>query len=186
MALVLAVVVGLTLGIGLTVALTGGDDRATTAPLEATDPSVPTTAPSSGAPPPGAAAGSPEAAVEGFLAAEIAGDLDASFGFLSAEARSGFGSPASWTASHADLLAPIRAYEVEEVDESEVTTLVTSEPGLDEVKGLVAERTRITCATSEDGGSWGVDLAASTREALHPSYWSPSAGVVDGSEVHQF
>lgn len=154
-AVVLAVVVGLTLGVGLTLALTGGDDSSTTAPLDATDPSVPTTAPNSGAPPPGAVAGSPEAAVEGFLAAEIAGDLDASFGFLSAEAWSRFGSPASWTASHADLLAPIRAYEVEEVDESEVITLVTFEPGLDEVKGLVAERTRVVWTTSADGGSWG-------------------------------
>nr|MDQ3306599.1 hypothetical protein [Actinomycetota bacterium] len=76
----LAVVVGLTLGIGLTLVLTGDDDSSTTAPLDATDPSVPTTAPNSEAPPPGAVAGSPEAAVEGFLAAEIAGDLDASFG----------------------------------------------------------------------------------------------------------
>ncbi len=184
LALVLATVVGLMLGIGATVALTRGDNPSAP-PLEPLDPSVSTTAPGTGPPPPGAAAPSPEAAVEGFLSAEIAGDLASSFAFLDADARSTFGSVAGWTANHAELLAPVRAYEVEEVDDAEVVTLVTFEPGLDEVMGLVAERTRVTWATSEEGGSWGVDLDASTLEPLHPSDDGAPAAVAAWAEAHQ-
>ena len=185
LAILLATVVGLALGIGVTLALTGDDDSTAVAPLEPTDPSVSTTAPGTEPPPPGAAAASPEAAVRGFLAAEIDGDLEASFGYLSAEARSSFGSPAGWTANHAELLAPVRAYEVEEVDDDEVVALVTFEPGLDEVMGLVAERTRVTWATAEQGGSWGVDLKASTLEPLHPSDETAPAAVATWAEAHQ-
>lgn len=185
LALVLAIVVGLTLGIGVTVTLTRDDDPTAAGPLESTDPAVSTTTPGDEPPPPGAAAPSPQAAVEGFLAAEVAGDLASSFGYLSAEARSNFGSPAGWTANHAELLAPVRAYEVEEVDDTEVVTLVTFEPGLDEVMGLVAERTRVTWATSEEAGSWGVDLDASTLEPLHPSDETAPEAVAVWAEAHQ-
>jgi hypothetical protein len=186
LAIVLAVVVGLTLGIGVTMALTrSGDGGSAATPAASTVPSTPTTAPGDEPPPPGTEASSPQAAVEGFLAAEIGADLEASFGYLSAEARSGFGSPAGWIARHADLLAPVRAYQVEEVDETDVVALVTFEPGLDEVMGLVAERTRVTWATSESQGSWGVDLEASTLEPLHPADDTAPAAVATWAGAHQ-
>ncbi len=186
LAVVLAGVVGLTLGIGVTVALTrSGDGDSSATPPASTVPSVPTTAALAAPPPPGTPASSPRAAVEGFLAAEIDADLEASFGYLSAQARAGFGSPAAWTARHADLLAPVRAYQVEEVDETEVVALVTFEPGLDEVMGLVAERTRVTWATSESEGSWGVDLESSTLEPLHPPDDSAPTAVASWAAAHQ-
>lgn len=180
---IIAVVCGLTLGIGATVVLTGGSDEGlpAAAPLESTDPTDPDPADA----PPGASAPTPEAAVEGFLDAEIAGDFEASFGYLSAAARTRFGSPAGWIANHADLLAPVEGYEVEEVDEDRVVALVEFEPGLDQIQGLVAARMRVTWATAENGGSWGVDLATSTREPLHPSDDSAPAAVQTWAEGHQ-
>ncbi|CAN5812782.1 hypothetical protein BH23ACT1_BH23ACT1_02340 [soil metagenome] len=181
---VLAVVCGLALGIGITVVLTGSDDEAPTAgPLEVTDPS--TTQPSDPEAPPGASASSPQAAVEGFLGAEVAEDFEASFGFLSAAARTEFGSPSGWIASHADLVPPIEGYEVEEVDDDEVVTLVRFVPSLDQIQGLVAERVRVTWATSDDGGSWGVDLLESMQEPLYPSDESAPAAVRAWAEGHQ-
>ncbi len=178
----LAVAFGLALGIGATIALTT-DDETPVAPPELTDPV--TTVPTDEEAPPGASATSPEAAVEGFLGAEVAENLEASFGYLSADARSEFGSPAGWIANHADLVPPVVGYEVEEVDDDEVVTLVRFEPGLDQIQGLVAERVRVTWATSEDGGSWGVDLFSSTQEPLHPSDDSAPAAVRAWAEGHQ-
>ena len=181
---VLAVACGLAIGIGVTIALTSGEsDPPAAGPLEVTDPS--TTEPGDPDAPPGASAPSPQAAVEGFLGAEVAEDFEASFGFLSAAARSEFGSPAGWIASHADRVPPVEGYEVEEVDGDEVVTLVRFVPSLDQIQGLVAERVRVTWATSEEGGSWGVDLAESTQEPLYPSDEAAPAAVRAWAQGHQ-
>lgn len=190
--LVLGVVSGLTLGIGLTIALTRGPSGgASSNPLDLAEPTPLTTPTDEGPPPPGAAATSPQAAVEGFLSAEIAGDLTASFGYLSEMARRGFGSPEAWTAAHADLLPPVTGYEIEQVappgadGEAEVVALVEFEPGLDEVVGLVPERSRVTWATAGQDGSWGVDLAATTLEPQYLSDESAPAAVEAWAEAHQ-
>jgi hypothetical protein len=180
---ILAVACGLALGIGATVALTGDDETPAAAPPEVTDLTAPE--PDDQEAPPGASATSPQAAVEGFLGAEAAEDFEASFGFLSADARSEFGSPAGWVANHADRVPPVVGFEVEEVDDDEVVTLVRFEPGLDQIQGLVAERVRVTWATSDEGGSWGVDLVSSTQEPLHPSDDSAPAAVRAWAEGHQ-
>lgn len=181
---VLAVACGLAVGIGATIVLTGGDDEPpAVAPQEVTDPSIPEAGDSDA--PPGASATSPQAAVEGFLDAEVAEDFEASFGFLDAAARTEFASPSGWIAGHADRVPPIEGYEVEEVDGDEVVTLVRFVPGLDQIQGLVTERVRVTWATSDDGGSWGVDLAGSTQEPLYPSDESAPAAVREWAEGHQ-
>jgi len=169
---VLAVACGLALGIGATVAFTrDGGDRQLAEPGEVDDLNEPEPADA----PPGADAPDPRSAVEGFLDAEIAGDFATSFGYLSAATRAGFGSPARWIASHADLVPPVESYEIEEVGEpdarqarAEVLALVSSTPSLDQVVGLVPARSRVRWVTAGSAGSWGVDLGASTFEPLYP------------------
>ncbi len=191
--ILVAVAGGLALGIGLTVALTGAaDDETASRPEDPAPVTTPTTK-SEGAESQGAVAATPRAAVEGFLGAEIDGDLAASFDFLSADTRARFGSPAGWVAAHAEILAPITGYEVQEVDESSegddqvrVVTMVRFKPGLDEVRGLVAERAVVRWAAANGGdGSWGVDLDRTTLEPLHPSDESAPAAVAAWAQAHQ-
>jgi hypothetical protein len=180
---VLAVACGLALGIGATITLSGDDDGSQAVAPELSDPTTPESVDREA--PPGASVSSPEAAVEGFLRAEAAEDFEASFAFLSATARSEFGSPAGWISNHADRVPPVVEFQVEEVDDDEVVTLVRFEPSLDQIQGLVAERARVTWATSDDGGSWGVDLASSTSEPLHPSDDAAPGAVRAWAEGHQ-
>ena len=122
--------------------------------------------------PPGAGAADAAAAVTGFLDAEAAGDFESSFGFLGADDRRRYASPAGWVSEHADVLAPVTGYEVLEVEEAaddtaEVVTEVRFDPGLDQVTGLTPAAARVTWAASAGpDGSWGVDLEASTIEAV--------------------
>lgn len=189
-AIVVAVVGGLALGIGLTLALTKDGDQAS-GPVDPVPVTPPAAAQDNGTGP-GTSVATPRAAVEGFLEAEIEGDLAASFGFLSTEARSGFGSPAGWVAAHPDILPPVTGYEIREADEpsgevdrAQVVTEVRFVPGLDEVRGLVTERATVTWATVAEDGSWSIDLASTTVEPIYLPDESASAAVVAWAEAHQ-
>ena len=115
-------------------------------------------------------ADSPVAAVEGFLAAEAAGDHEASFGYLADSVRVDYGSPEAWAADHPDVLPPVTGFTVEEAaDESPtVTTLTRYRSSLDSVVGLVPARARTSWATVEEEGGWAVDVTATTQQALLP------------------
>ena len=126
--------------------------------------------------PPGAGAATPDAAVTGFLDAEIARDLATSFGFLSEEDRVAYGSPAGWEAGHADAVPPVLGYELEPVPpatgpEATAVTTVSLEPGLDQVVGLTPGRAEVTWDVRQGSdGTWGVSLGdGTTFEPLHPS-----------------
>ncbi len=123
--------------------------------------------------PPGAGAESAEAALTGFLDAEVEQNFERSFGFLSAADRRSFGSSAGWIAAHADVLAPVLDYEVEEVSAGEegttVVTTVTFEPGLDQVVGLTPGQATVTWQVLPGpDGDWGVSLETSTVEPEYP------------------
>lgn len=123
--------------------------------------------------PPGAGAPSAEAALTGFLDAEVAKDFATSFGFLSSTDRVAFGSPAGWVAGHADVVPPLLDYEVGEVSEGDgVTTIATTmtfEPGLDQVVGLTPGRARVAWELLEaEDGTWGVALDTSAVEPIFP------------------
>ncbi len=187
---ILAAFCGLALGIGVTVAISrnsNSDDRQLADIEEPTELSEADLGPA----PPGAGAGDPRTAVEGFLDAEVALDFPSSFGFLGAASRIEFASPQGWVAAHADVLPPVRAYEIEAVeepddgDEAEVVALVTFEPGLNQVVGLVPERARVTWVTVADDETWGIDLATSTFEPLYPSEDSAPGAVREWAEAHQ-
>ena len=123
--------------------------------------------------PPGAGAESAEAALTGFLDAEVAQDFETSFGFLSSTDRVAFGSPAGWVAGHADVLPPVLAYEPGEVSEGDgvttIVTMMTFEPGLDQVVGLTPGEARVAWEVLEaEDGSWGVALDTSEVEPVYP------------------
>lgn len=112
------------------------------------------------------------AAVEQFLAAEQAHDLDASFALLSDEDRQDVPNPAAWVAVHADVLPPVLSYDVGNVEADPdgvvVTSVVDFEPSLDEVRGLVSGTARVRWHVTEDVSGWRVSLAASTIESIYP------------------
>lgn len=188
---VLAVMAGLALGIGVTVALSRSSDNGDRQLADLEEPATLNEA-AQGSPPPGADGSDPRAAVEGFLDAEVEQDFASSFGFLSAASRSQYGSPERWIASHADVLPVVRDYEIEGVEDpdepggpTEVVALLTFESSLDQVVGLVPERLRVTWVTTADEGTWGVDLSTSTFEPLYPPEDQAPGAVRQWAEAHQ-
>jgi hypothetical protein len=178
-------VVALAVGIGATLAVTGGStastetaSRGAAAPERTvtTDPAELTQAgfrelPAPPAELPEAPAGDAEAAVEGFLAAEAAGDFERSFTFLAAAEQEAVGNASRWTAVHADVLAPVTGYEVTDVaadgDDATVTSIVGFEPSLDEVVGLVPAQAEVLWAVTETDGEWGVSIETSNFAPIY-------------------
>lgn len=123
--------------------------------------------------PDGAGAESAEAAITGFLDAEVADDFETSFGYLDDAGRAEFGSPAGWVASHANELPPITGYELGERQPADdgreiIAAVVEFEPGLDQVIGLVPARATVQWdVTRGADGGWGVSLGTS---AFTPEY----------------
>jgi hypothetical protein len=119
-------------------------------------------------------AASPEDAVAGFLTAERDGDLETSFTFLSATDRAALASEAGWVAAHADLMPPVRGFDIGAVvvaadgRTATVQTDVELEASLDEFSGLVPGRAAISWTAVEDGGGWGVDLERRVIEPVLP------------------
>lgn len=120
-------------------------------------------------------------AVEGFLAAEAADELETSYEFLSPAAQDAFGgSPAAWVAVHADVLPPVTGYLVDSTEStgdgtSAVTSTVGFEPSIDEVIGLVPAQAEVVWTVVETDGTFGVDIDAS---AFAPRY-APEADASD-------
>lgn len=123
--------------------------------------------------PPGAGATTPEAAVSGFLDAEVAGDFDTSFGFLSPDERTIYGTPAGWISNHADVIPPVTAYELGEVvegpDFTTVSGTVSFTPSLNQVVGLVPARAEVTWnVVLGPDDAWGVSVEESAFEPVLP------------------
>lgn len=195
----LLVLVGLAVGIGLAIGVPalldrddGGSEPSTTAEGLTLDEARGDVVDQlgDGEVPPGAGAESPVEAVEGFLAAEAEEAYLESFGFLSAADRQQFRTPEGWVANHASLLAPVLDYEISEVSEdgegAEVASLVSFEPGLNQVTGLTSGEAAIVWAVVPDeAGSWGVDLEASSFEPRYPSDDGAPAAVQAWAESRQ-
>jgi hypothetical protein len=181
-AVALALVVGLVAGLGTARLLAGRTLADGPRP-----PAVPSAAPSVGqAEPivpltagerlPVEAATSPRSAVEGFLAAEAAGDFAASYAFLSAADREAHPTAAAWVAAHAQL-PPVTGYAVEEVRDTAVVTLLGLRSTLDQVMGLIPARGRATWETVQEEGGWRVSHRSAALSPLYP----PDDGVADAA-----
>jgi hypothetical protein len=116
-------------------------------------------------------ASDPRGAVEGFLAAEQAGDLARSYQFLSATDREQIVSEQDWIAVHADLVPPITDYEIDgSASDTVIASTLRLESSLDEVIGLVPARALMSWRVVEGpSGRWSIDLARSELEPQLPS-----------------
>lgn len=127
--------------------------------------------------PPDAPAPSPSDAVTAFLAAEVAGQFDASYGLLSAEDRTQAGGRAPWAARHANL-PPLTGFVVGPVvvsgDEATVTAQLDLRASLDEVVGLVPAHAEGSWVSVREDGGWRV---AYSRSRLVPQYPSEALAV---------
>lgn len=120
--------------------------------------------------PPDAPAASPADAVTAFLAAEVAGRFDASYGLLSADDRAHAGGRIPWAESHANL-PPLTGFAVDSVvvagDEATVATRTDLRSSLDEVVGLVPAHAQASWIAVREDGGWRV---AYSRSSLIPQY----------------
>lgn len=192
---VLAAVVSLALGVGITVGVTAqrGDD-APPAAVAATATELPIGAPAdipdvTGDVEPGKPAADPEAAVAAFLDAELDGDFTRSYALLSAADREEYRSAAGWVATHADVMPPVTGYEVDELvvdgDRATVVTPIAFVPSLDQVVGLVPERARATWSVVAEGDGWTVALQQSSFDPLHPPAEQAPDAVRAWAQAHQ-
>ena len=120
--------------------------------------------------PPDAPAPSPTDAVTAFLAAEVAGRFDVSYGLLSADDRARVDGRMPWAESHANL-PPLTGFAVDSVvtagDEATVTTRTDLRSSLDEVVGLVPAHAQASWVSVREDGGWRV---AYSRSRLVPQY----------------
>lgn len=175
------VVVALAVGMGGFAAygaLTGPDDPAPTAAIDADfEPAPPAEAGSSPV-----AAGSPAAsaaeAVDAFLTAEAAGDFETSYALLSEAQRTTYGSVPAWRNAHADFF-PVVGHRKVDTTDGTVRTEVEYRSSLDEVVGLIPARAVIEWAVVQEGGGWAVDFDASAVEPTYPDEAAAAEAVSD-------
>jgi hypothetical protein len=123
--------------------------------------------------------GSPAEAATAFLDAEVAGDVERSFPYLSADDRAEQGDPAGWLEAHADLWTPTgyRLTDVTEAGDGTATATagVTLEPQIDEFVGLVPARARLSLPLVQEDGGWRIAFGDSGYQPTYPD----DAGAVD-------
>lgn len=180
--LLLALAIGLAVGLGAAFLLAGGGDdeprvAATTADLTRDgDPDAGAELPDPDPLGDPTEATEPEAALRGFLAAEAAGEWEASYAYLTEELRTGvYNSAAAWVRSHADF-PRVTGYRIEEVvvdadaGLATVETLTGFDPVIDPVLGLVVARGRTDWTLEQDAsGLWRVDTNETANTPLYPS-----------------
>jgi hypothetical protein len=123
--------------------------------------------------------GSPAEAAVAFLDAEVAGDAERSFPYLSAEDRADHTDAAGWLEDHADLWSP-RAYTLTAVTDAgdgtaTATADVALEAQIDEFVGLVPARAALTLPLVQEDGGWRVAFSESAYTPQYPD----DAGAVD-------
>ena len=123
--------------------------------------------------------GSPGEAATAFLDAEVAGDLEASFGLLATEDRDEQGDVAGWEEAHADLWSP-EQYRLTGVSEAgdgaaTVTAEVSLQPQIDQFVGLVPARATLTLPLVQEDGGWRVAFFESDYQPQYPD----ESGAVD-------
>ncbi len=149
----------------------GGGRNAGPSPLETLTPPATAAAPlqSAVAAEVGPPAASPQAAVEGYLGAEIAGDAAGSFQLLAAEARTKVVDVNGWRAARTRL-PRFTSYTVEPGGaDGTVVTEVRLEPMVDPIVGVIPARATVTWRPVAEDGGWRVGLTGSTIEPRFPA-----------------
>lgn len=119
-----------------------------------------------------AGATTPEAAIERFVAAEVARDTVASFALLSEPDRAKFPNPASWQAAHRNL-PELRGFAPKGRGASdnkvvEIVGIATLVPELSEIKGLVAPNAQARFTAVAEQGGWYVSVGATILQPILP------------------
>jgi hypothetical protein len=134
----------------------------------------------------------PLEAVRRYLAGEVGGDLEQSYGALSTSSRESVGSVADWVEN--DFQRPtIVAYEIDTdvpaapagagtvVVESDVTL----EPRLDEVSGFVPQRADAQWKVVAEDGGWRLDLVDSSLAPVLPDEQGASVAAARWATARQ-
>jgi hypothetical protein len=115
------------------------------------------------------AAVTPQAAVEAYLTAEVAGDYDASFGLLAQADRDRLVSQEAWRATKSRT-PRITGFTVDSSATAgdRVVTDVTLQPNVDPILGVIPGSARITWTPVAEDGGWRVPIEGSSFEARYP------------------
>lgn len=188
----LAVALGLAIGLGAALALQRHHDGRRAAGQPASVSRLPpgiggagasAAAPAAGprvAVPSGPTTRSGRAAVEAFLAARARGDDAAAFGQLDRAGRTRYGSPARWAQEQVDTPA-VRGFRIESQRAAssavEVTAEVTHPPAIDPFDGLVPGRTVEVWRAHPERGGWRVEAEPRSVRPLLPADTTAPAAV---------
>lgn len=171
--LVMATVIVVVLGVGVTAAVAHS--------VGGTSPQPPVAAvPSDGARQP---LSSPEEVVRALLQAEQAGDHEASFHFLSTASLRAYSDSEAW-GRHRSELPDVTAFSVKSVTGNVVVTSVSHTPRLDPFVGLSAARDTQRWRVVQEGGGWLVDANPDITQEL-PADGPASAAALEWAKAVQ-
>jgi hypothetical protein len=122
----------------------------------------------------------PVAALGSFLQAEVAGDVTASFEFLSAADQEAAGGSGGWAAEHVLVMPVIRGYRITNDALSESTVAVSAElslePSLDPLVGLTTAQADSRWILRAESGTWRIVL---TESSIQPVYLNDGSAAQD-------
>ncbi|MGH8927902.1 MAG: hypothetical protein ACRDWH_06095 [Acidimicrobiia bacterium] len=136
-----------------------------------------------------AATPGPVGAVEGFLAAEVRGEFEAGFEFLTEADQLEAGGSTGWVANHFLVLPVITGYrvrsDVRNGDRAEVVVDLVLASSLDQIVGLTAARATSTWVVVEEGLVWKLAFTESSLVPLLPDASNAPAAVTAWVEERQ-
>jgi hypothetical protein len=175
---------GLTLGIGVAVAVArgGAPERDDTVVRTLDLPGQPeAAAPTEPAAGPHVRAGSGRAALHARLAAQVAGDQPTAWALLDRAGRTRWASVAAWAAAQPDRLQPtgfrLGAERAAGPDTVDVAVSLTYRPGIDPFTGLTPGRTEEVWRAVREKGTWRVPADPLSRRPLLPADRAAPAAV---------
>lgn len=164
---------GLAAGLGLAILVGPGlsflSQPGSPIPTVAESPSVQAVGDEAEVAPAGVAPSGPRETVEGFLQAESDRDFEASFAYLSSGDRSVYDVPAQWEAAHPEVFPPVAAFQVVDIQDTQVGTELEFDATLSPSVGLVPGRAEVLWVTVEEEGGWRIELERTTVNPQYPS-----------------
>ena len=125
----------------------------------------------------------PVSALERFLKAEVTGDFEASFEFLSPTDQEAADGVEGWVAQHYLVVPTIRGFQLISDDaegvRAEVLTDLTLQAGLDQLVGLIPGEAQATWVLVDEAGEWRVAFSESRITPVFLDDATTAAGVAE-------
>ncbi len=125
----------------------------------------------------------PVSALERFLKAEVTGDFEASFEFLSPTDQEAADGVEGWVAQHYLVVPTIRGFQLisdnAEGVRAEVLTDLTLQAGLDQLVGLIPGEAQATWVLVDEAGEWRVAFSESRITPVFLDDSTTAAGVAE-------